>query len=227
MKILLVEDNPELTENIKNYLLNQGIVCESAINLFEAQDKILCYNYDCVLLDLMLPDGNGLVLLQFIKSKKIDVSVLIISAKGSLDDKLYGLDLGADDYLSKPFHLAELLARLKAIYRRTKMKGFDELTFNEITVVNSCYQVVVQNQLLDLTKKEYDLLLFFLTNKDRVVGKNAIAHHLWGDYTDDLSNFDFVYQHVKNLRKKVSAAGGRDYIRTVYGLGYKFDTTAI
>ncbi|WP_339880847.1 response regulator transcription factor [uncultured Algoriphagus sp.] len=227
MKVLLVEDNPELTENIKNYLLNQGIVCESAINLFEAQDKILCYNYDCVLLDLMLPDGNGLVLLQFIKSKKIDVSVLIISAKGSLDDKLYGLDLGADDYLSKPFHLAELLARLKAIYRRTKMKGFDELTFNEITVVNSCYQVVVQNQLLDLTKKEYDLLLFFLTNKDRVVGKNAIAHHLWGDYTDDLSNFDFVYQHVKNLRKKVSAAGGRDYIRTVYGLGYKFDTTAI
>lgn len=227
MKILLVEDNPELTENIKNYLLNQGIVCESAINLFEAQDKILCYNYDCVLLDLMLPDGNGLVLLELIKSKKIDVSVLIISAKGSLDDKLYGLDLGADDYLSKPFHLAELLARLKAIYRRTKMQGFDELTFNEITVVNSCYQVMVQNKLLDLTKKEYDLLLFFLTNKDRVVGKNAIAHHLWGDYTDDLSNFDFVYQHVKNLRKKVSAAGGRDYIRTVYGLGYKFDTTAI
>lgn len=227
MKILLVEDNPELTENIKNYLLNQGIVCESAINLFEAQDKILCYSYDCVLLDLMLPDGNGLVLLELIKSKKIDVSVLIISAKGSLDDKLYGLDLGADDYLSKPFHLAELLARLKAIYRRTKMQGFDELTFNEITVVNSCYQVMVQNQLLDLTKKEYDLLLFFLTNKDRVVGKNAIAHHLWGDYTDDLSNFDFVYQHVKNLRKKVSAAGGRDYIRTVYGLGYKFDTTAI
>ena len=217
MKILLVEDNQELTSNISNYLLDQGIVCESAVNLFEAQDKILSYSYDCIILDLMLPDGNGLTLLELVKSQKIDSSVLIISAKGSLDDKLSGLDLGADDYLAKPFHLAELLARLKAIYRRTKMQGFDELVFNEISVVNSQFQVLVKNQLLDLTKKEYDLLLFFLTNKDRVVGKNAIAHHLWGDYTDDLSNFDFVYQHVKNLRKKISAAGGRDYIRTVYG----------
>ena len=227
MKILLVEDNQELTSNISNYLLDQGIVCESAVNLFEAQDKILSYSYDCIILDLMLPDGNGLTLLELVKSQKIDSSVLIISAKGSLDDKLSGLDLGADDYLAKPFHLAELLARLKAIYRRTKMQGFDELVFNEISVVNSQFQVLVKNQLLDLTKKEYDLLLFFLTNKDRVVGKNAIAHHLWGDYTDDLSNFDFVYQHVKNLRKKISAAGGRDYIRTVYGLGYKFDTASL
>ncbi|SFU13826.1 DNA-binding response regulator, OmpR family, contains REC and winged-helix (wHTH) domain [Algoriphagus locisalis] len=227
MKILLVEDNPELTSNISNYLLDQGIVCECATSLFEAQDKILSFSYDCIILDLMLPDGNGLRLLELVKQKKIDSSVLIISAKGSLDDKLSGLDLGADDYLAKPFHLAELLARLKAIYRRTKMQGFDEVVFNEITVINSQFQVLVKNQLLDLTKKEYDLLLFFLTNKDRVLGKNAIAHHLWGDYTDDLSNFDFVYQHVKNLRKKISAAGGRDYIRTVYGLGYKFDTAAL
>lgn len=227
MKILLLEDNPELTQNICNYLQDQGIRCESAATLFDAQDKILSYGYDCVILDLMLPDGNGLTLLELIKSKKIEISVLIISAKGSLDDKLSGLDLGADDYLAKPFHLAELLARIKAIYRRTKMKGFDEVVFNEITVVNSQLQVLVKNRLLDLTKKEYDLLLFFLTNKDKVVGKNAIAHHLWGDYTDDFSNFDFVYQHVKNLRKKISAAGGRDYIRTVYGLGYKFDTATL
>ncbi|UZD23215.1 response regulator transcription factor [Algoriphagus halophytocola] len=227
MKILLVEDNPELTQNISNYLQDQGMRCESAVNLFDAQDKLLSYSYDCIILDLMLPDGNGLTLLELIKSKKMEVNVLIISAKGSLDDKLSGLDLGADDYLAKPFHLAELLARLKAIYRRTKMQGFDELVFNEITVVNSQLQVLVNEQILDLTKKEYDLLLFFLTNKDRVVGKNAIAHHLWGDYTDDLSNFDFVYQHVKNLRKKISAAGGRDYIRTVYGLGYKFDSAAL
>ncbi|EAZ79830.1 response regulator transcription factor [Algoriphagus machipongonensis] len=227
MKILLVEDNPELTENISNYLADQGMLCESANTLFDAQDKILSYGYDCIILDLMLPDGNGLTLLELIKSRKMEISILIISAKGSLDDKLSGLDLGADDYLAKPFHLAELLARLKAIYRRTKMQGFDEVVYNEITIINSQLQVLVNNQLLDLTKKEYDLLLFFLTNKDRVVGKNAIAHHLWGDYTDDLSNFDFVYQHVKNLRKKISAAGGRDYIRTVYGLGYKFDTAAL
>ncbi|WP_192348353.1 response regulator transcription factor [Algoriphagus sp. Y33] len=225
MKILLVEDNPELTQNINNYLLHEGIRCECASSLFEAQDKILSYGYDCIVLDLMLPDGSGLELLEMIKSSKLDSTVIIISAKGSLDDKLSGLDQGADDYLAKPFHLSELLARLKAVYRRTKMQGFDELIFNEITVVNSQFQVLIHNHILDLTKKEYDLLLFFLTNKDRVVGKNAIAHHLWGDYTDDLSNFDFVYQHVKNLRKKISAAGGKDYINTVYGLGYKFDTT--
>ncbi|WPR77529.1 response regulator transcription factor [Algoriphagus sp. NG3] len=226
MKVLLVEDNAELTLNISKYLQDQGVRCESAVTLFEAQDKILSYGYDCIVLDLMLPDGNGLTLLELIKSNKYDTNVLIISAKDSLDDKLYGLDKGADDYLAKPFHLSELLARLKAIYRRTKMQGFDELAFNEITILNSQLQIFIHGDLLDLTKKEYDLLLFFLTNKDRVVGKNAIAHHLWGDYTDDLSNFDFVYQHVKNLRKKVSAAGGRDYIKTVYGLGYKFDTAA-
>lgn len=226
MKILLVEDNLDLTQNISNYLLKEGIRCESARTLFDAQDKLLSYGYDCILLDLMLPDGSGLQLLDIIKTYKIETTILIISAKDSLDDKLSGLDQGADDYLPKPFHLSELLARLKAIYRRTKMNGFDEVTFNEITISNSQLQVLVNDKILDLTKKEYDLLLFFLTNKDRVVGKQAIAHHLWGDYTDDLSNFDFVYQHVKNLRKKISAAGGKDYIETVYGLGYKFDTSA-
>lgn len=224
MKILLVEDNPELTQTIGNFLGEEGIRCEFAGNLFDAEDKILNYGYDCIVLDLMLPDGNGLELLQVIKSNKIESTVLIISAKDSLDDKLSGLDRGADDYLAKPFHLSELLARLKAIYRRSKMHGFDELVFNEITVVNSQFQALVGSHNLELTRKEFDLLLFFLTNKDRVVGKHAIAHHLWGDYTDDLSSFDFVYQHVKNLRKKISAAGGRDYITTVYGLGYKFDT---
>ncbi|MEB2778204.1 response regulator transcription factor [Algoriphagus sp. D3-2-R+10] len=227
MKILLVEDNIDLTENISNYLLNEGIRCESARTLFDAQDKLLSYAYDCVLLDLMLPDGSGLDLLDSIKTHKIDTNVLIISAKDSLDDRLSGLDQGADDYLPKPFHLSELLARLKAIYRRTKMQGFDEMVFNEITILNSSFQALVNDKVLELTKKEFDLLLFFLINKDRVVGKQAIAQHLWGDYTDDLSNFDFVYQHVKNLRKKISTAGGRDYINTVYGLGYKFDTSVI
>jgi DNA-binding response OmpR family regulator len=225
MKILLVEDNPDLTQNVSNYLLKEGIRCECARTLFDAQDKLLSFGYDCILLDLMLPDGSGLELLDVIKTNKIDINIIIISAKGSLDDKLNGLDLGADDYLPKPFHLSELLARIKALYRRTKMQGFDELAFNEITILNSQLQVLVNNKILDLTKKEYDLLLFFFTNKDRVLGKHAIVHHLWGDYTDDLASFDFVYQHVKNLRKKISAAGGKDYINTVYGLGYKFDTS--
>ncbi|MEB2779904.1 response regulator transcription factor [Algoriphagus sp. C2-6-M1] len=225
MKILLVEDNIDLTENISKYLLNEGIRCESSRTLFDAQDKLLSYAYDCVLLDLMLPDGSGLQLLDVIKAHKIETNVLIISAKDSLDDRLSGLDQGADDYLPKPFHLSELLARLKAIYRRTKMQGFDEMNFNEITILNSSFQALVNDKVLDLTKKEFDLLLFFLINKNRVVGKQAIAQHLWGDYTDDLSNFDFVYQHVKNLRKKISLAGGKGYINTVYGLGYKFDTS--
>lgn len=226
MKILLVEDNPELTQNVVNYLSAEGIICETAQNLFDAQDKILSFDYDCILLDLMLPDGNGLELLEVIKTQKIGTNVLIISAKDSLDDKLKGLDQGADDYLPKPFHLSELLARLRAIFRRSKLGGFDEVAFNEITIDIQQLLAKVNDQILDLTKKEFDLLLFFITNKNRVLGKQAIAQHLWGDYTDDMSNFDFVYQHVKNLRKKITAAGGKDYISTVYGIGYKFDPLA-
>lgn len=226
MKILIVEDNPELTQNVVNYLSAEGIICESALTLFDAQDKILSFDYDCILLDLMLPDGNGLELLEIIKTQKIGTNVLIISAKDSLDDKLKGLDQGADDYLSKPFHLSELLARLRAIFRRSKLGGFDEVIFNEITIEINQLQAKVNEQVLDLTKKEFDLLLFFITNKNRVLGKQAIAQHLWGDYTDDMANFDFVYQHVKNLRKKITASGGKDYICTVYGIGYKFDPLA-
>lgn len=222
MKILLIEDNRDLIQNIQQYLSHEGILCEVAENLFEAQDKILSFEYDCILLDLMLPDGNGLSLLDVIKQLKVKPNVLIISAKNSLDDKINGLDLGADDYLPKPFHLAELLARLKAIYRRSKFKGADEIQFNEIIVQPENLQASVHGKQLELTKKEFDLLVFLITNKNRVLGKNAIAQHLWGDYTDNLPSFDFVYQHIKNLRKKISEAGGKDYLTTVYGIGYKF-----
>ncbi|WP_194776231.1 response regulator transcription factor [Pararhodonellum marinum] len=222
MKVLLIEDNRELTQNIIQYLSHEGIICEVAGNLFDAQDKILSYEYDCVLLDLMLPDGNGLSMLEIIKKREVRPNVLIISAKDALDDKIRGLDLGADDYLPKPFHLSELLARLKAIYRRSKLGGSDELRFNEIIVQLQNLQVHVHGKSLDLTKKEFDLLVFLIINKNRVLGKNAIAQHLWGDYTDNLSSFDFIYQHIKNLRKKISEAGGKDYLTTVYGIGYKF-----
>ncbi len=226
MKILLVEDNPELTQNICQYLSQQGLICEAVATLYEAEDRILSFDYDCVLLDLMLPDGNGLQLLQTIKTAHPQLNVLIISAKDALDDRLKGLDLGADDYLPKPFHLAELLARIRAIFRRSKLGGSDTLEFNEIQINHQSLEVTVLGKLLDLTKKEFDLLVFLLTNKNKVLSKQAIATHLWGDYTDDLANFDFVYQHIKNLRKKICAAGGRDYLTTVYGLGYKFDTNA-
>ncbi|WP_373494249.1 response regulator transcription factor [Aquiflexum sp.] len=222
MKILLIEDNRELAQSITQYLSHEGIICEVAGNLFDAQDKILSFEYDCVLLDLMLPDGNGLGILEIIKKLEVRPNVLIISAKNSLDDKIRGLDLGADDYLPKPFHLSELLARLRAIYRRSKLSGSDEIRFNEIMIHHQILQVSIHGKQLDLTKKEFDLLVFLITNKNRVLGKNAIAQHLWGDYTDNLSSFDFIYQHIKNLRKKISEAGGNDYLTTVYGIGYKF-----
>ncbi|KPQ13384.1 MAG: two component signal transduction system response regulator [Algoriphagus marincola HL-49] len=226
MKVLIIEDNEDLTLNMVNYLEQENIRCETAKNLFEAQDKLLAFQYDCILLDLMLPDGNGLDILSFVKSNQITANVLIVSAKNALDDRLRGLDLGADDYLPKPFHLSELLARLRAIYRRSKLDGSDQIIFNEINLDTKLLEAKVNQSVLDLTKKEYDLLLFFLTNKNRVIGKEAIAQHLWGDYTDDLANFDFVYQHVKNLRKKIEKADGKDYINTVYGIGYKFDGNA-
>lgn len=226
MKILLVEDNIELTKNIVEFLGQEGVLCESSVNCFEAQDKLLSFRYDCVILDIMLPDGNGLEILKFIKSQKLSCNILIISAKNSLEDKINGLEIGADDYLTKPFHLSELHARLKAIYRRNQLEGQHEVIFNELTLDTLTLEAKVGDILLDLTKKEFDLLLFFLTNKNRVLGRQSIAQHMWGDYTDDLANFDFVYQHIKNLRKKICQAGGKDYIDTIYGIGYKFNTSA-
>jgi DNA-binding response OmpR family regulator len=224
MKVLIIEDNRELAENIQGFLLREGYVCEVCNTHSDAQHKLTTFEYDCIILDIMLPDGNGLNLLQFIKSAKIHSNILIISAKNSIDDKVTGLELGADDYLTKPFHLTELHARLKAIYRRKSLKGDSVVSFEEISVNTDTMEARVHDQLLELTKKEFHLLLYFLVNKNRVLTRQSIAEHLWGDYTDNLSNFDFVYQHVKNLRKKITAAHGKDYIGTVYGLGYKFDT---
>jgi DNA-binding response OmpR family regulator len=224
MKILIIEDNRELSRNIQDFLQPEGYVCETSYTATEAREKLEKFQYDFVLLDIMLPDGNGLHLLDYIRTEKISCSILIISAKNALDDKVAGLNMGADDYITKPFHLPELNARLKAIYRRKQLDGDPVVNFNEIKVNTVTFETKVNNILLELTRKEYDLLLYFLINKNRVLTRQSIAEHLWGDYTDNFSNFDFVYQHVKNLRKKISAANGTDYIGTVYGLGYKFDT---
>jgi DNA-binding response OmpR family regulator len=224
MKVLIVEDNPELARNIQDFLLREGYVCEWSATCDHALEKLNAFRYDCVVLDIMLPDGNGLSLLEFIKAQKIKSNVLIISAKNSLDDKIQGLDLGADDYLTKPFHLSELNARLKAIYRRNALEGDSIVSFNEIVLNTVSMEARIKDTLLDLTKKEFDLLLYFVINKNRILTRQSLAEHLWGDYTDNLANFDFVYQHVKNLRKKINAANGKDYIGTVYGIGYKFDT---
>lgn len=224
MKVLIVEDNADLALNIQEFLQKEGYVCESSNTVSQAQEKLITFQYDCIILDIMLPDGNGLDLLKHIKENKIKSCVLIISAKNALDDKVNGLELGADDYLTKPFHLPELNARLKAIYRRNVLDGDDTIVFNEIVVNTNSLEVRINNKLVELTKKEYDLLVYFLINKNRILTRQSLAEHLWGDYTDSLPNFDFVYQHVKNLRKKISALDGKDYISTVYGIGYRFDT---
>lgn len=222
MKVLIVEDEPELNKDIKEYLFQNEYVCETASDFKTAREKFFSYDYDILVLDIMLPDGNGMHLLEELKKEKSESGVLIISAKNSLDDKIGGLNLGADDYLAKPFHLPELLARIKAIYRRKKFSGFDSIKFNEIEINTGQKEVSVAGKKIELTAKEYELLLYFIANKNRVLTKDAIAEHLWGDYMDSSDNFDFIYQHVKNLRKKIMNLSGIDYIKTVYGLGYKF-----
>lgn len=224
MKLLLVEDNPELAKNITTYLKGEGNICEHVSTYFDAIDKIVGFEYDLIILDIMLPDGSGLDVLKEMRQKQSETGVLIISAKNALDDKIMGLDLGSDDYLTKPFHLSELNARLKAIYRRKNFSSNYEIEFNEIYVNTQSIEVKVNNQDVVLTQKEYELLIYFLSNKNRVVTKQSIAEHLWGDQADLFDSFDFVYQHIKNLRKKLLQTGANDYINTIYGLGYKFDS---
>ena len=224
MKILVVEDEKALRENISSYLANGEIICEVATCFSEAQEKLLSFSYDVLLLDLMLPDGDGLNILRLLKKIQPETGVLIISAKNGLEDRVNGLELGADDYLTKPFHMSELNARLKAIYRRRKFQGNTKINFEEITIDPDTHDVNVKDTSLTLTLKEYELLLFLISNKNRVLTKQTIAEHLWGDHVDFLDSFDFVYQHIKNLRKKITAAGGNDYIKTIYGLGYKLST---
>jgi DNA-binding response OmpR family regulator len=223
MKILIIEDHLELAKNIHDFLGREGYICELCHTCETAREKLLLFKYDCILLDIGLPDCNGIQLLDFIRMEHKQSNVLIISAKNALDDKIVGLEKGADDYLTKPFHLAELHARIKAVYRRKNLEGANIVRSYEISLNTDMLEARVNDQLLDLTRKEFDLLLYFLVNKNRVLSRQSIAAHLWGDYTDNLANFDFVYQHIKNLRRKIGNAGGTDYIGTVYGLGYKFN----
>lgn len=222
LKLLIIEDETGLRESIEEYFTDSGNICETAKNFQSALLKINLYRYDCILLDITLPDGNGLEILKKLKENNYPDGLLIISAKNSLDDRLQGLDLGADDYLVKPFHLSELRARVTAVIRRKSFDGNNLLTFNEIQIDLLAKSVKIGSNNIKLTKKEYALLLYFLANKGKVVSKNAIAEHLWGDEIDVSDNFDFIYSHIKNLRKKLMEAGCLDYIQAAYGMGYKF-----
>ena len=222
MKVLLVEDHVDLAKNMHTYLSKEGYVCEVSDTVETAMSKLGGFKYDVMVLDLMLPDGSGLDILRWVKQTDSEMGVLILSAKNSLQDKIDGLELGADDYLPKPFHFAELNARLKAIFRRRQLQGSSIIEYEDIQIDTEKHEVTVKGHLLDLTRKEYELLLYFLVNKNRVLTKQSIAEHLWGDYIDALDSFDFVYQHIKNVRKKITQAGGKDLIQTMYGSGYKF-----
>ncbi|OSZ79970.1 DNA-binding response regulator [Chitinophagaceae bacterium IBVUCB2] len=221
MKILVIEDEPAMRETMVQSLQQEQYVVEFAADFYSAQEKIGIYEYDCILLDIGLPGGNGLTLLKELKKENKAEAVIIVSAKNSLEDKVKGLDLGADDYLAKPFHLAELHARVKSVLRRKKLDGNSLISINNLKIDTGLRTVWVDEKDLPLNRKEYDVLLYLITNKNRLVNKSALAEHVWGDYIDEANSFDFIYSQIKNLRKKLKDSEAAIEIQAIYGVGYK------
>jgi len=221
MKLLVIEDETSLLKSIIEYFTQEDYLCETASSFREGLKKAEDFQYDCIILDINLPDGSGLKILEYLRQHKKSDGVIIISARDSLDDKIAGLNLGADDYITKPFHLSELNARVKALIRRKYTHGTDLLEIGNLRLNLLSRSVTCGSQQILLTKNEYDLLVFLLNNIDRVVGKQAIAEHIYGDQADNMPSFDFVYSHIKNLKKKLKDKSCEDIIQTVYGLGYK------
>ncbi|MEP7143712.1 MAG: response regulator transcription factor [Ferruginibacter sp.] len=222
MKILIIEDELALQQSIQKYLEHQGYVCEAVGDFKKGIEKINSFSYDCVVVDIGLPYGSGLDIVKVLKEIESRSGIIIISARNSLEDKLEGLEIGSDDYLTKPFHLSELNARINAIIRRKNFSGNKIISFQEIKLHVDAMRVTVNDKTIELTDKEYQLLEYFIVNQRRMLTKPAIAEHIWGDEYDQVSNYDFIYTHIKNLRKKLMDAGAADYIKTVYGTGYRF-----
>ena len=221
MKLLIIEDEKDLSDSICTYLGKEQFICETAYDYNLAIEKIHISEYACIILDITLPYGSGMDLLKTVKAEGKTDGILIISAKNSLEDKIQGLQLGADDYLAKPFHLSELAARVNAIIRRKVHGGNNIVSFNEISIDTLAKQVSIKNDLVELTRKEYDLLLYFISNQRRVISKNALVAHLWHHEMGTGESVDFIYTHIKNLRKKLQEKGCGDYIKSLYGMGYK------
>ena len=220
--MLVIEDEKGLAESVAAYLTREGFVCEIAMTYAEADEKIFLYSYDCIIVDLTLPGGDGFSLIRSLKKMAATTGIIIISARDSLEDKIKGLEIGSDDYLIKPFHLSELNARVKSLIRRRNFGGQNEIWFREIQVLPNARKVFINSQETALSRKEYDLLLYFLSNIDVALTKTSIAEHLWGDHIDSADSLDIVYSHIKNLRRKLVEKGASDYVRSIYGIGYKF-----
>lgn len=221
MKILIIEDEPQMLDNMRRTLEQEQYLVESAATYTEALDKIGAYAYDCILLDVMLPDGNGLKILKELKTQQKEEGVIIVSANDSLDDRIEGLNLGADDYLPKPFHMAELRARVQAVLRRRNFEGNRNIQLGNVTINPETRQVFIAENDINLNRKEYDILTYLIANKTRLVTKAALAEHVWGDHIDQADSFDFIYSQIKNLRKKLEPASIN--VQAVYGVGYKLE----
>lgn len=221
MKILVVEDEKKLQETIVEFLENEKMIVESADNFQQALDKIISFDYDCILLDMMLPDGDGMTILKELKKLQKKTSVIILSAKDSVDDKVEGLLVGADDYLAKPFHFAELLARIKVAFRKNQQHGEDIISYKNISIYPDDRRVLVNQNEIKLNRKEYDLLFYFMLRPERVFQKTMLAESVWGDHIEMADNLDFIYSQIKNIRKKLKEAGSEADFQAVYGIGYK------
>jgi DNA-binding response OmpR family regulator len=225
MKILIIEDNLNLLETISSSLSEEKFLCETAPDFNSAHEKIFLYEYDIVIIDINLPGGSGLEILKELKAINFKTGIIIVSARNSLNNIVEGLEFGADDYITKPFDMAELIARIKALMRRRNFLGSDNISFGSITVKTNSREVFVKDKKIELTKSEYDILLFFLSNPKRVITKESLAEHIWGDNMDLADSFDFIYSHIKNLRKKITAHNSPDPIKAIYGIGYKLENS--
>lgn len=223
MNILLIEDETDLQEVVKESLAKEGFLVETADTFQEGLKKISFYDYDCVLLDIMLPGGDGLQILEHLKNIGKSENVIIISAKDSVDDKIRGLNLGADDYLTKPFHIAELNARVKSVLRRKTFEGKNILECANIKVDLNQFMAHVDDIPMTLNRKEFDILVYLMANRNRLISKSSLAEKVWGDYMDDADDFEFLYSQIKNLRKKLKDSGAEVKISAMYGMGYKLE----
>lgn len=221
MKILIIEDEIGIVHSVREFLQGESFLVEEALTYQTGLEKVMNYDYDCVLLDIMLPGGNGLDLLRELEKEKRKQPTLILSAKGDVEDKVLGLEIGADDYLAKPFHLAELLARIKSIIRRNVQQGDKTLSYKNLQLNPETRQVLINQNELSLNRKEYDILYYFMLRPNRLMEKTTLAEAVWGDAVDQSDNLDFIYSQIKNLKRKLRGIDADVDIQAVYGVGYK------